>query len=117
MDDCGSSSHSLFGHTEEEYIPDAESVYLHREHHRQPQGCTLAQCFQLYTKEEQVRTFLWAFRVSAGEEDSSCLGQLLSTVWSEPGPDCCCAVSVFVLAGPRRRLALSPLQAAAAGPH
>lgn len=54
MDDCGSSSHSLFGHTEEEYIPDAESVYLHREHHRQPQGCTLAQCFQLYTKEEQV---------------------------------------------------------------
>lgn len=46
---------SLFGHTEEEYIPDAESVYLHREQHHQPQACTLAQCFQLYTKEEQVR--------------------------------------------------------------
>lgn len=46
--------HSLFGHTEEEYIPDAESVYLHREQHHQPQACTLAQCFQLYTKEEQV---------------------------------------------------------------
>ncbi|XP_019949735.1 ubiquitin carboxyl-terminal hydrolase 31 [Paralichthys olivaceus] len=44
----------LFGHTEEEYIPDAESVYLHREHHHQPQACTLAQCFQLYTKEEQL---------------------------------------------------------------
>lgn len=45
---------SLFGLTEEEYIPDAESVYLHREQHHQPQACTLAQCLQLYTKEEQV---------------------------------------------------------------
>ncbi|XP_028842935.1 ubiquitin carboxyl-terminal hydrolase 31 isoform X2 [Denticeps clupeoides] len=44
----------LFGHTEEEYIPDAESVYLHRDQHHQPQACTLAQCFQLYTKEEQL---------------------------------------------------------------
>ncbi|XP_051987376.1 ubiquitin carboxyl-terminal hydrolase 31-like isoform X1 [Xyrauchen texanus] len=44
----------LFGHTEEEYIPDAESVYLHREQHHQPQACTLAQSFQLYTKEEQL---------------------------------------------------------------
>ncbi|XP_062868469.1 ubiquitin carboxyl-terminal hydrolase 31 [Trichomycterus rosablanca] len=44
----------LFGHTEEEYIPDAESVYLHREQHHQPQACTLAHCFQLYTKEEQL---------------------------------------------------------------
>ncbi|XP_056144180.1 ubiquitin carboxyl-terminal hydrolase 31 [Lampris incognitus] len=44
----------LFGHTEEEYIPDAESVYFHREQHHQPQACTLAQCFQLYTKEEQL---------------------------------------------------------------
>uniref|UniRef100_A0AAV2KDT0 ubiquitinyl hydrolase 1 n=1 Tax=Knipowitschia caucasica TaxID=637954 RepID=A0AAV2KDT0_KNICA len=44
----------LFGHTEEEYIPDAESVYLHREQHHQPQACSLAQCFQLYTKEEQL---------------------------------------------------------------
>jgi len=49
---------SLFGHTEEEYIPDAESVYLHREQHHQPQACTLAQCFQLYTKEEQVTHWL-----------------------------------------------------------
>ncbi|KAM6967096.1 ubiquitin carboxyl-terminal hydrolase 31 [Tautogolabrus adspersus] len=44
----------LFGHTEEEYIPDAESVYLHREQHHQPQACTLSQCFHLYTKEEQL---------------------------------------------------------------
>ncbi|XP_054877560.1 ubiquitin carboxyl-terminal hydrolase 31 [Poeciliopsis prolifica] len=44
----------LFGHTEEEYIPDAESVYLHRQQHHQPQACTLAHCFQLYTKEEQL---------------------------------------------------------------
>ncbi|XP_017284867.1 ubiquitin carboxyl-terminal hydrolase 31 [Kryptolebias marmoratus] len=44
----------LFGHTEEEYIPDAESVYLHRQQHHQPQACTLAQCLQLYTKEEQL---------------------------------------------------------------
>lgn len=53
---CYDFPHSLFGHTEEEYIPDAESVYLHREQHHQPQACTLAQCFQLYTKEEQVMT-------------------------------------------------------------
>ncbi|KAG7459927.1 hypothetical protein MATL_G00215900 [Megalops atlanticus] len=44
----------LFGHTEEEYTPDAESVRLHRDHHNHPQACTLAQCFQLYTKEEQL---------------------------------------------------------------
>ncbi|KAJ8364124.1 hypothetical protein SKAU_G00129550 [Synaphobranchus kaupii] len=44
----------LFGHTEDEYIPDAESVRLQRELHHQPQTCTLAQCFQLYTKEEQL---------------------------------------------------------------
>ncbi|XP_063041794.1 ubiquitin carboxyl-terminal hydrolase 31 isoform X2 [Engraulis encrasicolus] len=44
----------LFGHTEEEYIPDAESVYLQRERHHHPQACTLAQCFQLYTREEQL---------------------------------------------------------------
>ncbi|KAL8174933.1 UNVERIFIED_CONTAM: Ubiquitin carboxyl-terminal hydrolase 31 [Gekko kuhli] len=44
----------LFGNTEDEYIPDAESVHQQRELHRQPQCCTLAQCFQLYTKEEQL---------------------------------------------------------------
>ncbi|XP_048846741.1 ubiquitin carboxyl-terminal hydrolase 31 isoform X1 [Brienomyrus brachyistius] len=44
----------LFGSSEEEYIPDADSVRLHRELHSQPQACTLAHCFQLYTKEEQL---------------------------------------------------------------
>ncbi|XP_036135156.1 ubiquitin carboxyl-terminal hydrolase 31 isoform X2 [Molossus molossus] len=44
----------LFVNTEEEYIPDAESVRLQRERHHQPQTCTLSQCFQLYTKEERL---------------------------------------------------------------
>ncbi|XP_066432508.1 ubiquitin carboxyl-terminal hydrolase 31 isoform X2 [Eleutherodactylus coqui] len=43
----------LFGNTEEEYVPDSESVRLQRELHHQPQCCSLSQCFQLYTKEEQ----------------------------------------------------------------
>lgn len=44
----------LFINTEDEYIPDAESVRLQKEHHHQPQTCTLSQCFQLYTKEERL---------------------------------------------------------------
>ncbi|KAM9305212.1 ubiquitin carboxyl-terminal hydrolase 31 [Gastrophryne carolinensis] len=44
----------LFGNTEEEYVPDSESVRLQREIHHQPQCCSLSQCFQLYTKEEQL---------------------------------------------------------------
>ncbi|XP_063286703.1 ubiquitin carboxyl-terminal hydrolase 31 [Pelobates fuscus] len=44
----------LFGNTEEEYVPDSESVRLQREVHHQPQNCSLSQCFQLYTKEEQL---------------------------------------------------------------
>ncbi|NXN07537.1 UBP31 hydrolase, partial [Indicator maculatus] len=44
----------LFVNTEEEYIPDSESVRQQRELHHQPQTCTLTQCFQLYTKEEQL---------------------------------------------------------------
>ncbi|XP_028332041.1 ubiquitin carboxyl-terminal hydrolase 31-like [Gouania willdenowi] len=44
----------LFKRTEEEYIPDAESVRQVKEQHLQPQTCSLAQCFQLYTKEEQL---------------------------------------------------------------
>lgn len=39
---------------EDEYVPDSESVRQQRELHHQPQSCTLSQCFQLYTKEEQV---------------------------------------------------------------
>lgn len=53
---------SLFVNTEEEYIPDSESVRQQRELHHQPQTCTLSQCFQLYTKEEQVGTILGAAR-------------------------------------------------------
>uniref|UniRef100_A0A3B3ZPL9 ubiquitinyl hydrolase 1 n=1 Tax=Periophthalmus magnuspinnatus TaxID=409849 RepID=A0A3B3ZPL9_9GOBI len=45
---------SLFKRTEDEYIPDAESVRQVKEQHLQPQTCSLAQCFQLYTKEEQL---------------------------------------------------------------
>ncbi|XP_053132252.1 ubiquitin carboxyl-terminal hydrolase 31 [Hemicordylus capensis] len=44
----------LFVNTEDEYVPDAESVRQQRELHHQPQTCTLSQCFQLYTKEEQL---------------------------------------------------------------
>ncbi|XP_034049784.1 ubiquitin carboxyl-terminal hydrolase 31-like [Thalassophryne amazonica] len=44
----------LFKRTEDEYIPDAESVRQIKEQHMQPQMCSLAQCFQLYTKEEQL---------------------------------------------------------------
>ncbi|XP_028914071.1 ubiquitin carboxyl-terminal hydrolase 31 [Ornithorhynchus anatinus] len=44
----------LFVNTEDEYVPDAESVRLQKEQHNQPQTCTLSQCFQLYTKEEQL---------------------------------------------------------------
>nr|XP_046233988.1 ubiquitin carboxyl-terminal hydrolase 31-like [Scatophagus argus] len=44
----------LFKRTEDEYIPDAESVRQVKEQHQQPQTCSLAQCFQLYTKEEQL---------------------------------------------------------------
>ncbi|XP_004705783.2 ubiquitin carboxyl-terminal hydrolase 31, partial [Echinops telfairi] len=44
----------LFINTEDEYIPDSESVRLQKERHHQPQTCTLSQCFQLYTKEERL---------------------------------------------------------------
>lgn len=54
-DKCFAPNGSLFVNTEDEYIPDAESVRLQQERHHQPQTCTLSQCFQLYTKEERVR--------------------------------------------------------------
>ncbi|XP_064414770.1 ubiquitin carboxyl-terminal hydrolase 31 [Latimeria chalumnae] len=44
----------LFGNIEDEYIPDSESVRQQKELHNQPQTCTLSQCIQLYTKEEQL---------------------------------------------------------------
>lgn len=51
---CPFATFSLFKRTEDEYIPDAESLRQVKEQHMQPQTCSLAQCFQLYTKEEQV---------------------------------------------------------------
>ncbi|NXX44696.1 UBP43 hydrolase, partial [Tricholaema leucomelas] len=45
----------LFGSIQEEAVEDAESVRLQQQAHRQQPSCTLDECFQLYTKEEQVR--------------------------------------------------------------
>lgn len=44
----------LFISTKDEYPSDSESVYLQKEHHPQPQTCTLSQYFQVYIKEEQL---------------------------------------------------------------
>lgn len=44
---------SLFGSLQEEAVQDAESVRLQQQAHQQ-HSCTLDECFQLYTKEEQV---------------------------------------------------------------
>ncbi|NXP76006.1 UBP43 hydrolase, partial [Ramphastos sulfuratus] len=45
----------LFGSVQGEAVEDAESVGLQQQAHRQQPSCTLDECFQLYTKEEQVR--------------------------------------------------------------
>lgn len=58
------AAYSLFKRTEDEYIPDAESLRQVKEQHMQPQTCSLAQCFQLYTKEEQVGRRLCRFDFS-----------------------------------------------------
>ncbi|KAM6164450.1 ubiquitin carboxyl-terminal hydrolase 43 isoform 2-T2 [Rhynchocyon petersi] len=44
---------SLFGSLQEERIQDAESVWRQQQAHQQP-SCTLDECFQFYTKEEQL---------------------------------------------------------------
>lgn len=46
---------SLFGSIQEEVVKDAESVRNQQQQHLQQHSCTLDECFQLYTKEEQVR--------------------------------------------------------------
>ncbi|NXW14081.1 UBP43 hydrolase, partial [Circaetus pectoralis] len=51
-----STKERLFGNVQEEVVQDAESVRLQQQAHRQQQSCTLDECFQLYTKEEQVPT-------------------------------------------------------------
>ncbi|KAG8128925.1 hypothetical protein E2320_015639 [Naja naja] len=45
---------SLFGNIQEEVVEDAESVRLKQQLHQQQHSCTLNECFQLYTKEEQL---------------------------------------------------------------
>ncbi|KAM9222135.1 ubiquitin carboxyl-terminal hydrolase 43 [Leptosomus discolor] len=49
-----STKERLFGHIQEEVVQDAESVRLQQQAHRQQHSCTLDECFQLYTKEEQL---------------------------------------------------------------
>uniref|UniRef100_A0A3Q0T465 ubiquitinyl hydrolase 1 n=1 Tax=Amphilophus citrinellus TaxID=61819 RepID=A0A3Q0T465_AMPCI len=44
----------LFGNIKEEVVKDAESVRNQQQHHVQQYSCTLDECFQLYTKEEQL---------------------------------------------------------------
>uniref|UniRef100_W5KQP5 ubiquitinyl hydrolase 1 n=1 Tax=Astyanax mexicanus TaxID=7994 RepID=W5KQP5_ASTMX len=44
----------LFGSIQEEYVKDAESVREQQQNHLQQHSCTLDECFQLYTKEEQL---------------------------------------------------------------
>ncbi|XP_065503713.1 ubiquitin carboxyl-terminal hydrolase 43 [Caloenas nicobarica] len=49
-----STKERLFGDIQEEEVQDAESVQLQQQAHRQQHSCTLDECFQLYTKEEQL---------------------------------------------------------------
>ncbi|NXU12936.1 UBP43 hydrolase, partial [Pardalotus punctatus] len=51
-----STKERLFGSLQEEVVQDAESVRRQQQAHGQQHSCTLDECFQLYTKEEQVRT-------------------------------------------------------------
>ncbi|KAM4594287.1 ubiquitin carboxyl-terminal hydrolase 43a [Fundulus diaphanus] len=49
-----SSKEHLFGSIHEEVVKDAESVRSQQQQHLQQHSCTLDECFQLYTKEEQL---------------------------------------------------------------
>nr|XP_060620481.1 ubiquitin carboxyl-terminal hydrolase 43 [Anolis sagrei ordinatus] len=49
-----STKESLFGNIQEEVVEDAESVRMKQQLHLQQHSCTLDECFQLYTKEEQL---------------------------------------------------------------
>ncbi|XP_034043626.1 ubiquitin carboxyl-terminal hydrolase 43a [Thalassophryne amazonica] len=44
----------VFGSIQEEVVRDAESVRAQQQQHLQQHSCTLDECFQLYTKEEQL---------------------------------------------------------------
>ncbi|TRY54914.1 hypothetical protein DNTS_020686 [Danionella cerebrum] len=45
---------SLFGNIQEEVVKDSESVRAQQQQHVQQHSCTLEECFELYTKEEQL---------------------------------------------------------------
>ncbi|NXQ64130.1 UBP43 hydrolase, partial [Anthoscopus minutus] len=49
-----STKERLFGSIQEEVVQDADSVRQQQQAHGQQHSCTLDECFQLYTKEEQV---------------------------------------------------------------
>ncbi|XP_056362287.1 ubiquitin carboxyl-terminal hydrolase 43, partial [Oenanthe melanoleuca] len=49
-----STKERLFGSIQEEMVQDAESVRWQQQVHGQQHSCTLDECFQLYTKEEQL---------------------------------------------------------------
>ncbi|XP_032607605.3 ubiquitin carboxyl-terminal hydrolase 43 [Taeniopygia guttata] len=49
-----STKERLFGSIREEAVQDAESVRQQQQAHGQQHSCTLDECFQLYTKEEQL---------------------------------------------------------------
>ncbi|XP_048180121.1 ubiquitin carboxyl-terminal hydrolase 43 [Corvus hawaiiensis] len=49
-----STKERLFGSLQEEVVQDAESVWRQQQAHGQQHSCTLDECFQLYTKEEQL---------------------------------------------------------------
>uniref|UniRef100_A0A672RAY0 ubiquitinyl hydrolase 1 n=1 Tax=Sinocyclocheilus grahami TaxID=75366 RepID=A0A672RAY0_SINGR len=44
----------LFGNIQEEVVKDSESVRAQQQHHVQEHSCTLDECCELYTKEEQL---------------------------------------------------------------
>ncbi|XP_063098066.1 ubiquitin carboxyl-terminal hydrolase 43 isoform X3 [Cavia porcellus] len=50
---CHWAVDSLFGSLQEERVPDADSVWRQQQAHQQ-HSCTLDECFQFYTKEEQL---------------------------------------------------------------
>ncbi|XP_075759605.1 ubiquitin carboxyl-terminal hydrolase 43 [Pelodiscus sinensis] len=49
-----SAKERLFGSIQEEVVQDSESVQLQQQAQQQQHSCTLDECFQLYTKEEQL---------------------------------------------------------------
>ncbi|KAM6175034.1 ubiquitin carboxyl-terminal hydrolase 43 isoform 2-T2 [Erethizon dorsatum] len=50
--DCATKE-CLFGNLQQERVPDADSVWRQQQAHQQ-HSCTLDECFQFYTKEEQL---------------------------------------------------------------